>query len=140
MKGKRICAWLLLSVYLLTVAVPALCTLTCPCLHRGCRTELPACALCSGEYACPCGHGHLAADESCHHDHTPRAELYTSDRGDARESLRMWMFLLATALPAERLSLPTAESSWVRVASAPEHCVCACCSARSVLRAPPVRA
>ena len=142
MKEKRIWAWLFLSVYLLTVAAPAAFALTCPYLHRHGETAVSACTLCSGDCSgsCTCEHQHLKPVDGCGHDHSLQVELYTSDRGEARESLRAWILLLAAALPAERLSLPAFESSWEHVVFAPDHCCCACCSAPKALRAPPVHA
>ncbi len=118
MKGKRIIALLLVHLYLLTVAVPAACALSCPCLDGMHRPHAESC-ICHGQS----GHQHLDGPDGCGHDHDTRIQLYTFD------------------LKAEdvRSVLPECRRG-IRIPTPPDECSCETCATPTALRAPPAQA
>ena len=135
MKGKRIIALLLVHLYMLTVAVPAACALSCPCLDGMHRPHAESC-ICHGQS----GHQHLDGPDGCGHDHDTRIQLYTFDRDENGASSRIARHL-CDALKAEdvRSVLPECRRG-IRIPTPPDECSCETCATPTALRAPPAQA
>lgn len=130
---------LLLTVYLLTVAAPVAHAFSCPCLHAGhfhpahlCNIEVEACS--------DAAHAQIDSRSCCGCNHSVSLELYTSARGEARESVRPALSLLAVVPAAESLMMEPDYVNGEPIIDRPEHCGCNVCQAHFSLRAPPVLA
>lgn len=135
MKGKRIIALLLVHLYLLTVVVPTVCALSCPCLDKLHRTSAESC-ICHGQ----AGHQHLNGADGCGHNHDTQVELYTFDRSEKGSSSRIAGHL-TDARPAEDyFPLRPHATRGLRIPTPPDPCHCEVCADPSALRAPPVQA
>lgn len=136
-KGRRIIALLLAHLYLLTVAVPAACALSCPCLDEAHRThaQLSDC-LCYGRP----GHQHLNETDDCGHDHGTQIDLYTCGRDEGRPSLHASDRSSAAFPGDDTPSAAPSGSRGDRIPTPPDDCHCETCDTPSALRAPPVRA
>lgn len=106
---KRVAALFLLAIYLLVMGVPALVTLTCPCVVKSAHgADCGCCCMANHVSSTPqsaCGgeHSRLVAHHcNCNHSHDTEVELYTLPSTDNdRLALRCVVFALPATIACQ---------------------------------------